>query len=399
MISIINKADCCGCSACYNVCPKRCIAMKEDEEGFLYPVINEKQCIKCDLCEKICPELNVCAEAAKKQKGYIVQIKDEAIRKESTSGGAFTGIAQYILKKGGVVFGAAYNADLQVIHTYVEKKEDLHLYRNSKYVQSKIGDTFSQVKTFLQQNRLVCFSGTPCQIKGLVCYLRKSYANLVLVDVVCRAVSSPKVWNTYLAIQKSKYGDEITNIRFRDKYYGYKYSNMAIYKNHKICYHSGIESDMMLRAFFSNICDRPSCYACNFKKRYRVSDFTIWDCFEPEDFCDTLDAEGTTRVLIHTPKGDALFAQIKDSFTQIEIDPDCLVRNSREMFFSVAMHPEREWFFKDLNNLKIEEFYKKYFKITFKIYLERFVRLISYKVGIYTKVKKIAKSLRLISNK
>jgi coenzyme F420-reducing hydrogenase beta subunit len=373
--------------------------MKEDNEGFLYPFIVENQCIECNLCEKVCPELNVLAEVAKRQKGYLVQIKDEGIRKESTSGGAFTGIAQYILKNGGIVFGAAYNADFQVAHTYIEKEKDLHSFRNSKYVQSKIGDAFSQVKTFLQQDKLVCFSGTPCQVEGLVRYLRKSYANLVLIDVVCHAVPSPKVWDTYRAIQRNKYGNEITNIRFRDKYYGYKYSNMAIYKNNNVCYHLGIESDMMLRAFFGNICDRPSCHACSFKKRYRVSDFTIWDCFEPEAFCDSLDAKGTTRVLIQTPKGDELFEQIKDSFTCIEVDADRLVQNSREMFFSVAMHPKREQFFKDLNNLKIEEFYKKYFKITLKIHVERFIRLISYKMGIYTKVKKVAKLLHLISSK
>jgi coenzyme F420-reducing hydrogenase beta subunit len=373
--------------------------MKEDEEGFLYPVISEKQCIKCNLCEQICPELNVFTDIPKKQRGYLVQIKDEAIRKESTSGGAFTGIAQYVLRNGGIVFGATYNADFQVVHTYIEKEEDLYLFRNSKYVQSKIGDVFSQIKVFLQHDRLVCFSGTPCQVEGLVHYLKKNYANLILVDVVCHAVPSPRVWNTYLAIQRNKYGNGITNICFRDKYYGYKYSNMVIYNNHQVCYHLGIESDMMLRAFFSNICDRPSCYACSFKKRYRVSDFTLWDCFEPEEFSTVLDAKGTTRVLIQTSKGEALFEQIKDSFTCVEIDADQLVQNSREMFFSVPMNPQREQFFKDLNNLKIEEFHKKYFRITSKIHLERFIRLISYKLGIYTKVKKIAKLLHLIRSK
>jgi coenzyme F420-reducing hydrogenase beta subunit len=338
--------------------------------------------------------LHVLAAVAENQKGFLVQIKDEAIRKESTSGGAFTGIAQYVLRNGGVVFGAAYNSDFQIIHTFIEKEEDLYLFRNSKYVQSKTGKTFSDVKSFLQQNRLVCFSGTPCQIEGLFHYLgKKNDENLILVDVVCHAVPSPKVWEKYLEIQRTKYEDGITDIRFRDKYYGYKYSNMAIYKYHKICYHLGIESDMMLRAFFSNICDRPSCYECSFKKRYRVSDFTLWDCFEPEEFSTALDAKGTTRVLIQSFKGKQLFDQIKDFFAYVEIDPEQLVTKSREMFFSVPVHPKKEQFFKDLNTMQTEEFYKKWFSITFKIRCERFVRLLSYKLGIYTKVKRFAKLL------
>jgi coenzyme F420-reducing hydrogenase beta subunit len=369
--------------------------MEEDDEGFLYPIVNKHQCIECDLCKKACPKLNTIACVVKKQKGYLVQIKDETIREESTSGGAFTGIAQYVIRNGGIVFGAAYDSDFQVAHIFVEKVEDLYLFRNSKYVQSRIGETFLQVKSFLLQNRLVCFSGTPCQIEGLFHYLKKDYENLILVDVVCHAVPSPKVWNTYLSIQEKKYGNNITNIRFRDKCYGYKYSNMSIYDNHGICYHSGIESDMMLRAFFSNICDRPSCYECSFKKRYRVSDFTIWDCFEPKRFHSVLDAKGTTRVLIQTPKGEHFFEQIKDTFTCIEIDPEQLVKNSREMFYSVSINPKREQFFKDLNYMQTEKFIEKYFSINFAINLEKIIRILSYKLGIYSNIKKLAKLLHL----
>jgi coenzyme F420-reducing hydrogenase beta subunit len=368
--------------------------MREDDEGFLYPFVNEGECIDCGLCKKTCPELNVLADTIKKQKGYLVQIRDEIIRKDSTSGGAFSGIAQYVLRNGGVVFGAAYDADFQVTHRFVEKEEDLCLFRNSKYVQSKTGETFSQVKSFLQHDRLVCFSGTPCQIEGLFHFLgKRDYENLILIDVVCHAIPSPKVWNTYLSIQKSKYGNNITNIRFRDKYYGYKYSNMVIYKYQQICYHLGIESDMMHRAFFSDICDRPSCYECSFKKRYRVSDFTIWDCLEPEYFCNTFDDKGTTRVLIHTNKGEVIFDYIKDSFRYLEIDPDDLVKNSKEMFCSVAVNPKRGDFFKDLNCMQTKEFQEKYFPITLKTRLERFIRLVSFKLGIYTKIKNISKLL------
>jgi hypothetical protein len=171
--------------------------------------------------------VNVVSPTAREQKGYLVQIRDEEIRRESTSGGAFTGIAQYVIAQGGVVFGAAYDTDFQVVHTFVEQVSELRLFRNSKYVQSKMGDSFWQVKKFLSEGRLVCFSGTPCQVEGLFHYLGGEHENLILVDIVCHAVPSPKVWNKYLEVQKNKFGS-ISNIRFRDKYWGYKYSNLAI---------------------------------------------------------------------------------------------------------------------------------------------------------------------------
>lgn len=315
MIEIKNKKNCCGCSACYSICPKNCIEMKADEEGFLYPNVNKDLCINCGLCEKVCPIINKAEEKVFEQEGYLVQNKDGKIRKESTSGGAFSAIAKYILDRKGVVFGVQYDENLNVGHSYVENESDLNLYRNSKYVQSKIGETFKQAKNFLDEDRWVCFSGTACQIEGLKKYLRKDYNKLITVDVVCRAVPSPLLWKKYVEYQKNKYGNDIKNILFRDKsFYGYNHSQISIqlYNGKKI-YHNGLESDPMLRAMFSNICHRPSCYDnCIFKKIYRVSDFTIWDCFVVNSFTKHLDNKGTTRVLIHTEKGINIFNAIKN---------------------------------------------------------------------------------------
>ena len=306
MINIERKADCCGCGACANACPKKCIDMKADEEGFLYPKINSILCVHCGLCKKVCPEINVEPDTPKEQKGYLVQHKDEEIRLDSSAGGAFTAISEFVIEQGGVVFGAQYDEELNVIHSYVESEKELFKFRNSKYVQSDTKNTFSEAKDFLDEGRWVCFSGTPCQIEGLRTFLKKDYEKLVLVDVVCHAVPSPFVWNKYKDYIRSKYKD-VMNIRFRDKYYGYRYSTMSVYcKNQeKPVYHEGIDTDFMLRAFFSDICDRPSCYECSFKKRYHVSDFTIWDCFIVSDLAKTLDDDkGTTRVLIQSPRGN-----------------------------------------------------------------------------------------------
>lgn len=397
MIEIKNKKNCCGCSACYSICPKNCIEMKADEEGFLYPNVNKDLCINCGLCEKVCPIINKAEEKVFEQEGYLVQNKDGKIRKESTSGGAFSAIAKYILDRKGVVFGVQYDENLNVGHSYVENESDLNLYRNSKYVQSKIGETFKQAKNFLDEDRWVCFSGTACQIEGLKKYLRKDYNKLITVDVVCRAVPSPLLWKKYVEYQKNKYGNDIKNILFRDKsFYGYNHSQISIqlYNGKKI-YHNGLESDPMLRAMFSNICHRPSCYDnCIFKKIYRVSDFTIWDCFVVNSFTKHLDNKGTTRVLIQTEKGINIFNAIKNKINYEKIDVETLIKDVKEIDTSVKFNLKRDNFFKDLQVLNTDDLFNKYFKETLKIKIERIIRRLSAKIGLYSFVRNIYNKIK-----
>lgn len=397
MITIKNKKDCCGCSACYSICPKNCIEMKADEEGFLYPNVDKDVCINCGLCEKVCPIINKVKEKEVPQEGYLVQIKDEKIRAESTSGGAFTAIAKYVLDRKGVVFGVQYDKDLNVVHSYVENEADLKLYRNSKYVQSKIGDTFRQAKKFLDEGRWVCFSGTACQIEGLKKYLRKDYEKLITVDLVCRAVPSPLLWKKYVEYQKERYGNDIKNILFRDKsFYGYNHSQISLqlFNGEKV-YHNGLESDPMLRAMFSNICHRPSCYDdCVFKKRYRISDFTIWDCFIVEKLTKGLDDKGTTRVLIHSKKGKSIFDEIKNKIKYREINTDILIADVVELNHSVKFNDKRDIFIKDLQNLEGKELFEKYFKVTWRVKAERFIRRAAISIGIYKTIRNLYRKIK-----
>ncbi len=397
MIDIKEKKECCGCGACANICPKSCIEMKRDYEGFLYPEINHDICVGCGLCDSVCPIKNNHPEVPFEQKGFLVQHKDEDIRKDSSAGGAFTAIAEYVLENNGVVFGVQYDEELNVKHTYVKTKDELYKYRNSKYVQSDVEDTFKQAKEFLDKGTMVCFSGTPCQIEGLRAFLKKEYDNLVLVDVMCHAVPSPLVWGKYKEFMMKRFGN-ISNIRFRDKYYGYQYSSMSVFKGNKAVYHEGIDTDFMLRAFFSDVCDRPSCYDCRFKKRYRVSDFTVWDCFDMRTLCKDMDDDkGTTRVLIHTEKGTEIFNRISDKIKFAEIEPDLLVKNVKEMSSSVSENPRRDEFFKDLNSLGFEVVMKKYFSNGIKSKAEKYIRIICYKLKIYNLIKDLAK--KVIKNK
>ena len=391
MIEISNKKDCCGCTACVAICPKDAIVMKEDNEGFLYPVIEKDTCINCGACERVCPIIHTAKEETFEQAAYVVQNKDQKVLRESTAGGAFTGIAKYVLHNNGVVVGVELGDDLTARHIVVKVEDDLYRFRNSKYVQSSVGNTYREAKAFLEQGKLVCFSGTPCQIEGLKNFLKKEYDNLITVDVVCRAVPSPLIFRKYIEYQKKTLEDSIKTVRFRDKHYGYKYSTMNIItdKNHGN-YHQGVESDPWLRAFFSNICDRPSCHECHFRKQYRVSDFTIWDCFNVGRFSKKLDNDkGATRVLIHTEKGRKIFDIVKDDFSYVQVSTEDAVAGVKEMRESVEPNDKRESFFKDANRMNGEELFNKYFANSIKVSVEHCVRLICYKLGIYSVVKKL----------
>lgn len=394
MIEITDKTQCCGCSACAAICPKQCITMTEDEEGFLYPTVNKEECVNCNACISVCSIQRPAKEVRTKQIGYLMQHKDEAIRMESSSGGAFSAIAFSVIEQNGVVFGAAYDENFHVIHRYVETKEQIQLFRNSKYVQSTLRDCFHEVKSFLEAGRLVCFSGTPCQVEGLVRYLKKPYENLLLVDVVCHGVGSPMIWEKYLEYQ-NVIENRIDSIRFRDKYYGYKYSTMTLIRGGKKIYHAGAQKDPMLRAFFSDICDRPACYQCAFKKRYRISDITLWDCFSVYDFANEMDDDkGTTRVLCHSEKGvNAINATLK-MLNYREIDPDRLVKGSKEMFSAVKMNPKRERFFSDASNMTGTELFESYYPITFMVKLKTQIRTLLIKAGMYKFAKKALNKAR-----
>ena len=393
MIHIEDKKECCGCWACYNACPKHCIGMKEDEEGFRYPVVDASLCIDCGLCEKVCPVIHADkTDTPHAQQGFLAQHKDEDIRKESTSGGAFTAIASWIIRQGGIVYGAGYRKGTFIVeHQGVETEKDLSVFRNSKYVQSNVMNTFKEALGHLKAGRWVCFSGTPCQIEGFRSFLRgREYEKLVCVDLVCHGIPSPRILTRYIEAQQALIGGEFTNVLFRDKHYGYHYSSFSIYNKEKgKDYHKGVDSNAYLRAFFNNLSDRPSCYDCRFKKRYRRSDLTLWDCFPIEKFTKQMDGKGTTRVLVQSEKGEMIMDAIGNELRTVHVEPDKLVSDVREMFHSVPMNPQRGQFFKDCNVLPPADFFRKWFPITWKVRLNAFVRLTCHRLGIYTFAKRM----------
>lgn len=383
------KIKCVGCTACASICPADAINIEKDIEGFWHAnIANADACTNCGLCNTVCPDLNLRKEIPFEQNGMIAQILDEEIRRESASGGMFSAIALSILNENGIVYGAAYDKNFEVRHIGVSEKEDLWKLRHSKYVQSNLNGVFSEIKEYLRIGKKVCFSGTPCQIEGLRCFLGKDYDNLLLVDVVCHGVSSPLIWDKYLETVQ-KYNP--SKIYFRWKHYGYKYSTMSLFDDscHEI-YYADVETDRMLRAYFSNNCDMSTCYECVFKKRYRVSDFTIWDFFQPKFFNKDFDDDrGTSGVLIHTEKGRRQLSKIiQDNLIKYQfVSPDELTFGNYEMIGSVIKGNCRDKFLKDAVSMSGEALFEKYFPVTFKTKIKRFIRLFLVKTGLYNTFK------------
>lgn len=391
MIDVKDKMKCSGCSSCYSICPKGCISMIEDEEGFLYPTVDKKVCINCGLCENICP-LN---EHNNKKNGSvyacIIQNKDDEVLLQSTSGGAFTPIAEYVLSQNGVVFGVEMTSESFIIrHTKIEKKEELIKYRSSKYVQSYVGDTFKDAKNELEKGKMVCFSGTPCQIQGLKNYLRKDYVNLITADVVCRGIPSPGMWKDYVE-NLQQYG-KVSEVVFRDKGLGYQYSTMKVAYANRTVERNGIESDRWLRMFFSGLSLRPSCPMCNFRTTDRCSDFTIWDCFNVSDLTNDIDeTKGATRMLIHTQKGMLLFNEIRNSFIVVEAPIEVVAKGIEETFY---LNKRRSEFIADYKTLDMTALLNKWVPMSTKVYLKKYVRRVLNAIGLDLIVKKVKRKIK-----
>ena len=365
--------------------------MSYDDEGFLYPEIDSSNCIDCGLCDKVCPVFNYTKPQSVLQEAAIVQNRDKKVLQESTSGGFFTVIAEYVIEKNGVVFGVCIDNDHKVKHIHVDSKAELYRFRNSKYVQSDVGLSFVEVKRFLEEGRYVCFSGTPCQVYALTRYLGKNYQNLILVDVVCRAVPSPGVWDRYIKMKEKKLG-HLNSIRFRDKKFGYQYSTMYISSDKGNVERGGIESDQWLRMFFSGMIIRPSCSACVFRNPDRVSDFTIWDCFNIHRLDNSFDEmAGTTRMIIHTRKGLSLIDEIKDSFIYKSIPYQIAIEGCKEFEFSPQLHSQRSEFFFDYNRMELDDLLNTYFPSTIKIKVKKLARLVLNRLGIDKTIKHILK--------
>ncbi len=311
MLKLERKEQCAGCYACAVACPAGCITMQQDREGFRYPAIDTQRCISCGLCQKVCPVLGE-HPANEILEAYAAINRDEAIRQESSSGGVFTLLAQSVLDRGGVVFGAAFSEDFRSVeHIAVTTAEQLGKLRGSKYVQSRIGTAYEQAQELLKQDTPVLFTGTPCQIAGLYAYLRKPYPSLITQDLICHGVPSPLVWEKYVESREQCAGGKTAGAAFRNKERGWRQYALKMDFDNRAHYSAATKQDLYLRAFVENSTLRPSCYSCAFKGTARVSDITLADFWGIEKVLPEMDDDrGISLVLLNTAKGQECFQKL-----------------------------------------------------------------------------------------
>lgn len=350
MISITDKYNCCGCSACAQRCPEQCIIMQEDVEGFIYPHIDADACINCGICEKVCPVLNQSAEHKPKE-CYAAKNPDEEMRDKSSSGGIFTPIAVSIIKDGGIIFGAKYNAEWEVIHASAQTLNEIDVFRGSKYVQSRIGTTFTEVERYLKEGRKVLFSGTPCQIAGLHKFLRKKYDTLCTVDVVCHGTPSPMIWRDYV---KHLQMNGVKGIRMKDKSTGWRnYSFTLIDENGKPTFTERASTNKFLMAFTRNLTLRPSCFKCPAKAGKSGSDITLADFWGIEKLIPQIDDnKGTSFICANTSKGESILKSLNIELTTVCYDTS--VPYNPCIYQSTSEPPNRTCFWKEYQQQGIQ---------------------------------------------
>lgn len=384
MIEIKDKSKCCGCTACVSVCPKKCIVMHPDEEGFLYPVVDKSSCVNCGLCETVCPFQHH-GSRIPTRRAYIACHENEDIRAKCSSGGLVTKIAQIFLQQGGIVYGAVFDEDMSVCHTRIDNQRDLERCSGSKYVQSNLENTFNEIKQDLLEGKEVLFCGSPCQNEGLLNFLGNNKQNLYTIDFACHGVPSPLAWRSYLHWAGDQENGRVVNANFRCKKYGYHNPTMELtFQNGKRIYGSS-HVDPMLKSFFSEICSRPSCYQCKIKTVDRVTDMTVFDCWHSKEVAGLSkdDNKGWTAVLTRTKWGMEMTHSVQQELNLHEVDAEQAVAYDGIMLQqSATPHPKRADYFTALKNDGIYSAVQQTIPITQKDHARELVKNILCKTQI-----------------
>ena len=384
---ICSKKFCTGCKACEQICPKKAIVMIKNEEGFEYPEIDDK-CINCGLCKSVCPILNEVKDSGKleKQKVFSCENIDYQVLMNSSSGGAFTSIVEAFCDYNYVIFGVEFNEKHEAVHTYVEDKNEISKYRKSKYVQSNIGDSYKLVKEFLNAERKVLFTGTPCEIAGLKQYLRKEYDNLLTVDLICHGVPSQKVLDKYIIYAENKYKSKVRKINFREKTKknGIWNSRNILENGCKIIENEQLNS--YLKGFHSNLFFRIGCYNCKFANKNRVSDITIGDSWGIEKLYPDIDVhKGQSLLIVNTKKGERIYKTIKMYQNYKEIDIQFAVNTNLQLKKPAILNKKRKYFFEHLDTMEFDKLINKCDN-KLKIYIKKIIP---------KKLKKIYKKIKM----
>ncbi len=372
MIQIKNKKDCCGCNACGDVCAHKAITFKTDNEGFWYPEVDMQLCTDCHLCEKVCPMLHI--DKLKhndfdKPKVYGCYHNDIVVRFDSTSGGIFSALAQEMYKQGGYVGGAIYTESFDVKNFISNNKKDLKRLRSSKYLQSNAEGLYKEIKSLLKAGEKVLACGSPCQMAALRSYLGCDYDNLLIVDFLCRATNSPKVFHKYLESLEAKYGSRIIAIKDKNKDHGWHSLARKITFEDGQVYYGESHVDDYRRGYHMNVYERLSCYNCKFKGFPRISDITLADFWGLNQIDPAMDKDlGTSLVMINSKKGEAFFNKILSKLICKPYQLSQAVPGNRTAIEGGALpYPEyinRDEFFKALDEMPFDQCAAKFFPYT-----------------------------------
>lgn len=369
-MEICSKEICTGCGLCQNICPYNAIIMQEDKHGFIFPSINENLCHNCGLCQNRCPSNAKVTRDSTVKKVYAAWNINKRVRRNSTSGGVFSLMAQKILQKDGIVVGVKWTDNFEAAHCVVDCESDIHLLNGSKYVQSQTYNIYQTVKKYLQEGRVVLFSGTPCQNHALRSFLNKDYDNLFQIDVVCHGVPSKAMLQRHLKeINTNK--RKITNICLRFKNPWWDYSSVRIDYDDLSFYQKYTVDDSYFTLFNLGFSLRHSCHICKYACSHRYSDITLADYwgYSPKKYEMRDYLKGTSLVLINTDKGNQIFEQIKEKLIY-DISDLNQAKKSNKCLSAPFQLPEKETqgFWLDYENgMSVDNLCKKYVPNPYKI--------------------------------
>lgn len=345
MILYNNKEECCGCTACEQVCHTSAIKMEVDDEGFFYPDIANDLCVECGACKRVC-QIHSDYKPFHSAPKYIYGAKNRnrSLLTKSSSGGVFIELAKYIISKNGIVYGVAYSESFEVIHTKAESIEECYSFMGSKYVQSNLNNVFKEIREELKLNRLVLFSGTPCQVWGLKKFLNNKTDNLITIDLICHQVPSPLMFKEYVSYLQKKIGASVVGVNMKDKTIGWGHQKSRVYFsngtelfNHKL-------SNLWDKLYYSLLITRPVCHHCKFTNFQRVGDITIGDyVFVEKHFPDFFDKEGVSLVFVNNDKGEDAFSNIKALFEIQETNESLCIQPMLEHPFDANSKRAQFW--------------------------------------------------------
>ena len=394
-----NKNKCCGCAVCYNVCPKKAIEMKEDEYGFVYPYINEDKCINCGLCKKMCGYQSIDKQLHEPKQVYAAQTKDDDVIMKSASGGIFGELARNVINNNGIVYGAAMiyeKKSLSVKHIRVDNAEELVKLQGSKYVQSDTDGIYPVIKEDLENDKIVLFSGTSCQVYALRSYLDfKEYENLFTIDIICHGVPNNKMFNDYLNVLKKHKDEEIIEFIFRDKSKESGYNSLArIIRN-------GKETIKRIQAynasyyqlFLDSKISRESCYECPYAQKSRSGDITIGDYWniesEHEEYVDNNKLnrkKGISCVIVNTESGNILLKKFGENIKKYDSTFEKVARNNLQLAKPPIMKDDRREILEIYQKFEYKDVDKLYNK---KNFLKKSIKKVFYRLP--NKVRQVLK--------